>query len=170
MLTHFHILWLNVAVVLSWNALYWKGLNTVSNFLDIQLFIYLHEKTLQHILSTRSEPLSRVSTGRWSETIRPLSVCLTVVSSTLLLYAVLSLPWHGWPHVHTWDKLRGFNNVSEMPLYNPDTLVAPCQAAVGPHVHPTTNCVGTSWVDLLDVKIRHLPFKKVCSTHTHGLH
>lgn len=109
-------------------------------------------------------PLSRVSTSQWSETISPLSVCLTTVSSTLLFYAVLSLPWHGWPHVHTWDKGRGLNNVPKIPFYIPETPVALSQASLRRHVHSTTYCVGTSWVDLLDVKIRHLPFNKACST------
>lgn len=39
-----------------------------------------------------------------------ISVCLSSVSSTLLLLAVFPLPWHRWPQVYTWDKGRGFQN------------------------------------------------------------
>lgn len=140
--------------------------------------IYLHRRQeLTHIkVLEASEPV-------WScvhypecqpaNGVRPsnycLSVCLTTVSSTLLLCAFLSLPWHGWPLVHTWDDGRG--SVSEMPLSLPDTPVAFCQVALLPHVRPTTYCVDTNWRDLLDVMIRHLYFfNKICSAQTPGLH
>lgn len=98
----------------------------------------------------------------------PTVVCLTTVSSTLLLRADLSLTWHGRPHVHTWDEGRGFGNVPVMPFCILETTVS--RPAMRPHAHSTTHCVGTSWADLLDVKIRHLLFNKVYSALIPRLH
>ncbi len=62
------------------------------------------------------------------------------------------------------ETRAGGSTVSWKHLYIPDTLVTLCQAALRPHVHPTTYCVGTSWVDLLDVQIRHLFQKGLLSS------
>lgn len=113
-------------------------------------------------------PLSTVSTSQWSETIPLLSVWQP---SPAPCCSVLIFPSLGTVDPMFTPGTRGvggFSSVPIMPFCIPEAVV--CRPAMRPRAHSTTHCVGTSWVDLLDVKIRHLLFNKVCSTLIPRLH
>lgn len=94
-----------------------------------------------------------------------LYVCLTSVSSTLLLFAVLPLPWHWWPQVYTWDKGPGGSRTPlAMSFYISESMVALFRVDPHPHIQTTTYRVGTSRVALLSVKIRRVGFNKISSS------
>lgn len=128
-----HIM-LNIAMILCFTI-------TVLYF-QCSLVIWLSNYLFEWILNNKHQMWAcmklwswwRVFSSQWSETNQHcLSVCLTTVSSTLLLDAVLSLLWHGWPHVHTWGG--GFS--TPLPLCSVGLLCTK-------QTHPATHCVGTS--------------------------
>lgn len=133
----------------------------------LNIWSFIYEKTFQYVIEvSQCEAVVHYPQCQPANGVRPSNLCLSVWQpSPAPCCSMVFFPSLGTadPMFTPGKRAGGFNNVSKMPLYIPDTPVALCQAALRPHVHPTTYCVGTSWVDLLDVMIRHLPFNKLRS-------